>query len=235
MTRATRKALVDVYGTLLKAGWSERPIGPRSRQPRPSPRGRPGSTSRRWHARSSSCNDWASFEHCPPCLTDRPGRSRHGWAKTSAGKSARPSFSFQAFAWAALPQPSYSRTTRNAASERRAFADRGDLRLAGLHPLVPGHDQRLGLGISPPTEQGPSELAHRVEPRPVIGDSLLAEVPSIPAGRARRPTTSPDSAGSGRAGRDRRRGGRSAFSALRRRSTVRRRSGSASAHRPRDS
>ena len=44
MTRATRKALVDVYGTLIKAGWGEptdRARGAGRRRPSSSLRSRP--------------------------------------------------------------------------------------------------------------------------------------------------------------------------------------------------
>ena len=57
----------------------------------------------------------------------RRGRGGQGRAKTSLGRSARPSLAFHTAACAGLPHASYSRTTRSAASERR-----GSLNGAGI-------------------------------------------------------------------------------------------------------
>jgi hypothetical protein len=67
------------------------------------------------------------------------GQARHGRAKTSEGRFARPSFDFHAAALSALPCCSYSHTTRSAASNRRGVPCAGILSAssAGCFPRSP--------------------------------------------------------------------------------------------------
>ncbi len=59
----------------------------------------------------------------------------HGRAKTSAGSPARPSLAFHRDASSGLPQDSYSRTTRSAASGRRGLSGGGIAPVRAINPL----------------------------------------------------------------------------------------------------
>src|SRR5262249_10944692 len=48
----------------------------------------------------------------------------------------------------------------------------GDLRRAGLQAFVAGDYKRLSLGVTPLAQQRLAELAHSVEPPPIVGNRL---------------------------------------------------------------
>ena len=63
-----------------------------------------------------------------------PRRPVHGLAKTSAGRSGIPSLAFHMAACSDLPQSSYSRTTRSAASRSR---DRSSTAIFAWRSFIP--------------------------------------------------------------------------------------------------